>query len=27
MVASILSLPNQANVAEFIANTRLESTL
>jgi NAD(P)-dependent dehydrogenase (short-subunit alcohol dehydrogenase family) len=27
MVAFILSLPNQANVAEFIANTRLESTL
>lgn len=27
MVVFILSLPNQANVAEFIANTRLESTL
>lgn len=27
MVAFILSLPNQANVAEFIANTRLESSL
>ncbi|MFT4767334.1 MAG: NAD(P)-dependent dehydrogenase (short-subunit alcohol dehydrogenase family) [Glaciecola sp.] len=27
MVAFILSLPNQAHVAEFIANTRLESTL
>lgn len=27
MVAFVLSLPNQANVAEFIANTRLESTL
>ena len=27
MVAFILSLPNQANVAEFVANTRLESTL
>lgn len=27
MVAFILTLPNQANVAEFIANTRLESTL
>ena len=27
IVAFILSLPNQANVAEFIANTRLESTL
>jgi NAD(P)-dependent dehydrogenase (short-subunit alcohol dehydrogenase family) len=27
IVAFILGLPNQANVAEFIANTRLESTL
>lgn len=27
MVAFILSLPNQANVAEFVANTRLESSL
>jgi NADP-dependent 3-hydroxy acid dehydrogenase YdfG len=27
MVVFILGLPNQANVAEFIANTRLESTL
>jgi NAD(P)-dependent dehydrogenase (short-subunit alcohol dehydrogenase family) len=27
IVAFILTLPNQANVAEFIANTRLESTL
>lgn len=27
MVAFILSLPNQASVPEFIANTRLESTL
>ena len=27
MVAFILSLPNQANVAEFVANTRLESML
>lgn len=27
MVAFILTLPNQANVAEFVANTRLESTL
>jgi NAD(P)-dependent dehydrogenase (short-subunit alcohol dehydrogenase family) len=27
MVAFVLSLPNQASVPEFIANTRLESTL
>ena len=27
MVLFILGLPNQANVAEFVANTRLESTL
>lgn len=27
MVAYILSLPNQAHVAEFIANTRLESSI
>lgn len=27
MVVFVLNLPNQANVAEFIANTRLESTL
>lgn len=27
MVAFILTLPNQANVAEFVANTRLESSL
>lgn len=27
LVAFLLSLPNQANVAEFVVNTRLESTL
>jgi NADP-dependent 3-hydroxy acid dehydrogenase YdfG len=27
MVLFILGLPNHANVAEFVANTRLESTL